>query len=63
MISLRLAYFHIKGAPKADYIDWNWLKSNKPYKKTKYLKHLRFKRPIITKIDGRTSKGIIYKPS
>lgn len=63
MISLGLGYFHIKGAPNADYIDWNWLKSHKPYKKTKNLKHLRFKSPLITKIDGRTSKGIIYKPS
>ncbi len=63
LISLRLGYFYIKGAPHADYIDWKWLKSQKPFQKTKHLRHLRLKKPFITKIDGRTSTGVIFKPT
>lgn len=63
LVSLRLGYFYIKSAPHPDYICWDWLKAQKPYQKTKYLRHLRFNKPIVVKIDGRTSKGIIFKPN
>ena len=62
LVSLRLGYFYIKSGPHADYISWDWLKSRNPYKKTHYLRQLRFDKPITVKIDGRTSQGIIFKP-
>ena len=62
LVSLRLGYFYIKSGPHADYISWDWLKSRKAYKKTHYLRQLRFDKPITVKIDGRTSQGIIFKP-
>ena len=62
LVSLRLGYFYIKSGPHPDFIDWDWLKAQPPFKKTKYLHQIRFDEPVIVKIDGRTSQGIILKP-
>jgi hypothetical protein len=62
LISLRLGYFYIKDHPHNDFIDWQWIKARRPHRKTKFLRHLKFRKPFIVKIDGKISKGIIYKP-
>jgi hypothetical protein len=63
LIFFRLGNFHVKSIPEEDNIDWKWLKSQKPDKKIKYSRKLRFKRPFITKIDNWTYNNLIYKPS
>ncbi len=63
LVSLKLGYFSIKGKPFPDSIDWQWLKSQKVFRKTPHLRHVRFARPLQVKIDGKTSRGIILKSS
>jgi len=60
--SLRLGYFHIPGETQENSINWKWLKEQKVYRETKYIKHLRFSSPFEIKVDGRSSKGIILRP-
>ncbi len=62
LISKRLGYFYIKDRPHADFINWDWLESRKPFQETQYLKHLRFLKPLRVKIDGRAGQGIINPP-
>ena len=60
--SLRLGYFHIPRVSKDNFMDWQWLKKQKPVFQTKYVKHIRFSNPFEIKIDGRSSRGVILKP-
>ncbi len=62
LISLRLGYFHISNHHKNEFINWEWLQKQKVVSQTKHVKHVRFKKPLLVKIDGRISRGVILKP-
>lgn len=62
MISLKMGYFHIKNTSGKEYIVWDWLKKQEVCNQTKYVKHVRFKKPLKAKINARISKGVILKP-
>lgn len=59
--SCRIGYLSINVAGAADLVDWAWLDKQKAIEETKFVRHIRSKKPIVTKIDGRTSCGIILK--
>ncbi len=42
-----------------DHLDWRWLESLPAMNETAHLKHVRLDRPMIIKIDGRKSQGVI----
>ncbi|HPR64764.1 MAG TPA: DUF5752 family protein [Thermoanaerobaculia bacterium] len=63
MLSLRLGYFFIDRPGNENRIDWEWLMNCKVKSKGTYLRHLRFDRPLLVKLDGRTSRGVILKPA
>jgi len=62
LTSLGLGYFHIAKTTDKEFILWDWFKSQKPFKKTKYVKHLRFSNPFEVKINARNSAGVILRP-
>jgi CheY-like chemotaxis protein len=62
LTSLGLGYFHIANGSPKEFILWDWLKEQPVYRETKYVKHLRFTRPLQVKIDARGSRGVILKP-
>ncbi|MGD2085582.1 MAG: PEP/pyruvate-binding domain-containing protein [Candidatus Aminicenantes bacterium] len=64
LTSLGLGYFHIrKPTPgEREFIDWEWIKNQRVYQETKYVKHLRFSNPLQVKINARHSRGVILKP-
>jgi hypothetical protein len=57
-----VGYFTIKSETRESFIDWNWLLAQSRVKELKYTRLLRFKKPIIIKMSGHLSEGIIYKP-
>lgn len=62
LTTLGVSYFTI---PPEDYetaIDWDWLYHLEAAEETKYLRHLRFKKPLPIRIDGRTGFGAVFKP-
>ncbi|NIM17002.1 MAG: phosphoenolpyruvate synthase [Candidatus Aminicenantes bacterium] len=63
LTSLGLGYFHISKPTDNEFIDWGWLKNQKPRQKTKHVKHVRFKKPLLVKINARNSQGVILKPA
>lgn len=44
-----------------DFIDWVWLKSLPLAKQTTHLKHVQLDHPMVIKIDGKKSRGVILK--
>ncbi len=62
MLALRLGYLFIKESRRGNRIDWDWLQAQPAVGQHRWLRHLRFDQPLIVEIDGRTSRGVIYKP-
>jgi hypothetical protein len=60
--SFMIGYFTVNPQNHQGYLDWEWLLQQKPVEKMAYTKYLQFKKPIIVKINGHQSNGIILKP-
>jgi CheY-like chemotaxis protein len=60
--SFMVGYFTVNPQKDQGHIDWNWLLSQSPVDRMKYTSHIAFKKPIIVKINGHLSDGIIMKP-
>jgi len=59
--SFNIGYFTVNENEKS-FLDWDWLASQKPVASKKYCRLLRFEKPVVTKINGRTNEGVILKP-
>jgi hypothetical protein len=61
--SMNIGYFDIPCNSGGNFIDWEWLRSHSPAHRTEHLLHLRFKDPLVAKMDGRKRIAVIFKPS
>jgi hypothetical protein len=60
LTSLKMGYFHIgKKAPDREYINWEQLRKAKVVRQTEHVTLVRFKKPLIIKIDGQSNQGVI----
>ena len=58
MTALGISYFNISpGAP--DFFDWRWLTAQPIALENEYAAHVRLSRPLVVKVDGRSSSGLI----
>ncbi|MCB2220922.1 MAG: phosphoenolpyruvate synthase [Bacteroidetes bacterium] len=62
LTSFRVGYFTINPYIKDGFYDIGFLNQFNPFYEDDFIRHLRFEKPLITKIDGRKNKGIILKP-
>ena len=44
-----------------DFIDWNWLTSQPVANETAHVVHLKLDKPFVLKVDGRSSKCVMYR--
>jgi len=44
-----------------DFIDWSWLNSLPPVAEGTYVRRVRLERPLLIKVDGRSSRAVILK--
>jgi len=58
--SFKVCYFSIPFAGKYS-IDWDWLAQQELVEETRFVNHVRTKKALKIKVDGRTSKGLISK--
>jgi len=56
--SLGIFYMNVDET-KGDHIDWQWVYANPVVADSRYVTHVRLHAPILIKIDGKSSKGII----
>ncbi len=61
MISLQMGYFHINDKFKDEFINWEWLKSQRVRTETKFVKHIRTDEPLTVIIDAKNSNGMIFE--
>ena len=57
--SFRVFYFSL-GTEDRYKIDWDWIERQPPAYETEYVRHVRLSAPLITKVDGTTSRGVIH---
>lgn len=59
--SFMVGYFTIQ--PDQDgFLDWDWILKQERFQEMAFVKHLRFEKPIIVKMNGHSNRGIILKP-
>ena len=62
IINLGVKYFLLPY--KSQYkIDWDWLSQQETIEETRFIRHVRLAEPLVIKVDGRKSMGVIYKSS
>ena len=61
LTSFRVGYFTINPFRKDGFYDLGYLENHEAIYENKYLRHLRFKKPVVVKIDGRKNMGVIFK--
>ena len=60
--SFMVGYFTVNTVQKNGFVDWDWLLAQDAAESKSFTKHIRFKKPIIIKMNGHENKGIILKP-
>jgi len=60
--SCRIGYLSIDNSEQYNFVDWKWLDRQKTVGETDFVRHIRIEKPIVTKINGRESRGVILKP-
>jgi len=60
--SCRIGYLSLDTTEAENALDWKWLEKQKATQELEFIKHIRTSSPIITRIDGRSGRGVILKP-
>ncbi len=63
MTSLRIGYFTVPLDPARGAVDWDWLGSLPALEETEHLRLVRLDGELEVRIDGRTGKGLVLKPT
>ncbi len=63
LTSFRVGYFTINPFRNDGFYDLDFLENQEAVFENEYLRHIRFKTPVVVKIDGRKNKGVIFKCS
>lgn len=59
--SFGIGYFTVQDVNDECFVDWDWLKKQESVTEETFTRHLRFDKPLLTKISGQKNKGVIYK--
>jgi hypothetical protein len=60
--SMNIGYFDIPYGSQNNFIDWDWLRSQPVANRSEHFLHLRFRHPLIAKMDGRKRISVVFKP-
>jgi hypothetical protein len=60
MINLGVKYFSMPFDRRYK-IDWDWLEAQEAVEETQFVRHVRLPAPLKIRVDGRRSRGVIYK--
>ena len=58
--SFQVQYFCVRHDGKYP-IRWEWLDASPVVTETEYVRHVRLPKPLMIKVDGRSSRGVIRK--
>jgi hypothetical protein len=57
--SFKVFYFSVSSWDKYK-IDWDWLNKQEVVQETEFVRHIRVLSPLEVKVDGKTSRGVVY---
>lgn len=60
--SFMIGYFTVNNFSDKGFVDWDWLLTQNPVEVKEFTRLIRFKKPIVIKMNGHQNKGIIMKP-
>ncbi len=63
LTSFRVAYLTVNPVAGGGFVDWDWLARQTCVAETDYIRHVRLDRPLEVKLDGRSQRGVIFKPN
>jgi hypothetical protein len=62
LTSFHVGYFTVNPGSGEGFVDWEWLAAQPSVRETSHVRHLRFDRPLLVKMNGKQSQGVILKP-
>jgi CheY-like chemotaxis protein len=62
LTSFDVGYFTVNPDVGDGFVDWAWLGAEPAVRETAHVRHLRYARPIVVKMNGKNGEGIILKP-
>lgn len=60
IINLNIKYFSVPYSSPYQ-VSWEWLNQQEIVEEDRFVRHVKLKNPLKVRVDGRTSKGVIYK--
>jgi CheY-like chemotaxis protein len=63
LTAFQIGYFTVNPDAGEGFVDWEWLGQQPAIEEHGCVRHLRFESPLIVAMNGKTSQGIILKPS
>lgn len=60
--AFKIGYFTVSSHDDRCTIDWDWLAAQEAVKSREYSRHIRLNQPLVVKMDGQESAGVILKP-
>ena len=58
LVTTGISYLTVRDCP-GDRLDWQWLENLDAFKEGRYLRHVKLKKPLTLKVDGRKNLGVI----
>jgi hypothetical protein len=62
LTSFNVGYFTVNPDAGDGFVDWDWLAAAPAVRETAYVRHLRFDRAVVVKMNGKQGEGVIAKP-
>ncbi|HEX8816472.1 MAG TPA: PEP/pyruvate-binding domain-containing protein [Terriglobales bacterium] len=62
LTAFQVGYFTVNPDAGEGFVDWSWLAAQPAVEELGCVRHLRFAQPLIVVMNGRKSRGMIFKP-
>jgi CheY-like chemotaxis protein len=63
LTAFQVGYFTVNPDAGEGFVDWEWLGAQPAVEEQGCVRHLRFDAPLVVVMNGRTSRGMVFKPS
>jgi CheY-like chemotaxis protein len=63
LTSADVGYFTVNPDAGEGAVDWDWLAAQPAVEEASCVRHLRFDRPLVVKMNGKTNEGVILRPA
>jgi hypothetical protein len=62
LTAFQIGYFTVNPDAGEGFVDWQWLAEQPALEEHDCVRHLRFDKPLVVLMNGKTSQGMIFKP-